>query len=156
MIRFQPSYPLKRVSLPTLKSKGHECAGNSQGEEQECKHQRGADDRGRLGERTGGGNRDRPLANRRGRSDTHDVTRRIGGEKKAPDQPGPQCSKSTDAYFSEVLIELNLVFRLLPRPLTTAIMASEMPAAMRPYSMAVAPDWSFTKRAIRFFIDNSM
>src|SRR4029077_8887124 len=31
-------------------------------------------------------------------------------------------------------------------------MASEMPAAMRPYSMAVAPDSSFTKRAIRFFI----
>jgi hypothetical protein len=27
-----------------------------------------------------------------------------------------------------------------------------MPAAIRPYSIAVAPDSSFTKRAIRFFI----
>src|SRR5690349_7975747 len=56
------------------------------------------------------------------------------------------------AYFSELLIEVKLVFSLLPRPLTAAIIASEMPAAMRPYSMAVAPDSSFTKRAIRFFI----
>jgi hypothetical protein len=31
-----------------------------------------------------------------------------------------------------------------------------MPAAMRPYSIAVAPDSSFTKRAIRFFIGYSM
>jgi hypothetical protein len=30
-----------------------------------------------------------------------------------------------------------------------------MPAAMRPYSMAVAPDSFFTKRTIRFFIDGS-
>src|SRR5689334_10939658 len=44
------------------------------------------------------------------------------------------------AYFSELLIEVNLVFRFEPRPLTTAMMASEMPAAIRPYSMAVAPD----------------
>jgi len=63
---------------------------------------------------------------------------------------------ATVAYLSEVLIELNLVFKLLPRPLTTAIIASEMPAAMRPYSIAVAPDSSFTKRAIRFFIGYSM
>src|SRR6202158_1589718 len=62
----------------------------------------------------------------------------------------------TVAYFSELLTEVNLVFRLAPRPLTTAMIASEMPAAIRPYSMAVAPDSSFTKRAIRFFIGNSM
>jgi hypothetical protein len=45
-------------------------------------------------------------------------------------------------YFNEVLIELNIVFRLLPRPLTAAMIASEMPAAISPYSMAVAPDSS--------------
>src|SRR5215210_8849159 len=56
------------------------------------------------------------------------------------------------AYFSELLIEVNLLFRLVPRPLTTAMIASEMPAAIRPYSMAVAPDWSITKRAIKLFI----
>jgi hypothetical protein len=35
------------------------------------------------------------------------------------------------AYFSEVLIEVNLVLRLVPRPLTTAMIASEMPAAIQ-------------------------
>src|ERR1700687_3142100 len=50
-------------------------------------------------------------------------------------------------YFSELLMSVNLVLRLEPRPLTTAMIASEMPAAIRPYSMAVAPDSSFKKRA---------
>ena len=36
------------------------------------------------------------------------------------------------AYFSEVLIEVNLVLSFVPRPFTTAMMASEMPAAIRP------------------------
>src|SRR5580693_2471332 len=66
---------------------------------------------------------------------------------------GPCRSSWSVAYFSEELIEVNLVFRLEPRPLTTAMIASEMPAAISPYSMAVAPDSFFTKRAIRFFID---
>ena len=48
-------------------------------------------------------------------------------------------------YFSEVLIELNMVFKLLPRPLTAARIAIEMPAAIRPYSIAVAPDSSDKK-----------
>src|SRR5215467_9519880 len=47
---------------------------------------------------------------------------------------------------------VNFVLRVLPMPLTTAMMATEMPAAMRPYSMAVAPDSSFTKRVTRVFI----
>src|ERR1700759_708610 len=68
--------------------------------------------------------------------------------------PGPLIS-ADQTYFSEVLIDVNFVFRLVPRPLTTAMMASEMPAAIRPYSMAVAPDSSFTKRAIRFFISKT-
>jgi hypothetical protein len=49
---------------------------------------------------------------------------------------------SPNAYFSELLTELNMVFRLLPRPLTAARIAIEMPAAIRPYSIAVAPDSS--------------
>jgi hypothetical protein len=58
---------------------------------------------------------------------------------------GPDRLMSVDlsalvlTYCSEVLIEVNLVFSLVPRPFTTAMMASEMPAAIRPYSMAVAP-----------------
>jgi len=35
-----------------------------------------------------------------------------------------------------------MVFRLLPSPLTTAMIASAMPAAISPYSIAVAPDSS--------------
>ena len=42
-------------------------------------------------------------------------------------------------YFSELLIEVNWVLRVVPRPLTTAMIASAIPAAMRPYSIAVAP-----------------
>ena len=46
------------------------------------------------------------------------------------------------AYFSELLIEVNWVLRAVPNPFTTVIIASAMPAAIRPYSIAVAPDWS--------------
>src|SRR5437868_5001437 len=35
------------------------------------------------------------------------------------------------------------------------MIAIAMPAAIRPYSMAVAPDSSFTKRETRFFIDDN-
>ena len=42
--------------------------------------------------------------------------------------------------MSELLIELKLAFRVEPRPFTAAMIASEMPAAIRPYSIAVAPD----------------
>src|SRR4051812_24492286 len=76
---------------------------------------------------------------------------------KGPGLPRAFAARqSALVYFSDVLIEVNLVFRLEPRPLTTVMIASEMPAAIRPYSMAVAPDWSFTKRAIRLFIGSSM
>jgi hypothetical protein len=49
-------------------------------------------------------------------------------------------------YFSWVEMLVNLVFKVEPIVLTTAMMATEMPAAMRPYSMAVAPD-SFFRNA---------
>jgi hypothetical protein len=42
-------------------------------------------------------------------------------------------------YFSEVLIDANLVFKWAPMPFTTAMIASEIPAAINPYSIAVAP-----------------
>jgi hypothetical protein len=44
------------------------------------------------------------------------------------------------AYFNEVLTDENTVLRLLPRPFTAAMIASAIPAAIRPYSIAVAPD----------------
>src|SRR5205823_13100202 len=43
------------------------------------------------------------------------------------------------AYLSAVDTEVKVVFSLVPRPETTVMMATEMPAAIRPYSMAVAP-----------------
>jgi hypothetical protein len=45
-------------------------------------------------------------------------------------------------YFSELLIAVYFVLRFVPRPLTTAMMASAIPAAIKPYSIAVAPDSS--------------
>jgi hypothetical protein len=62
----------------------------------------------------------------------------LEGEISISRRPEPP-QLSLQRYFSEVLIELNMVFRLLPRPLTAARIAIEMPAAIRPYSMAVAP-----------------
>ena len=47
-----------------------------------------------------------------------------------------------ERYFKELEIDVKLVFRVVPRPFTTAMIASEMPAAIKPYSMAVAPDSS--------------
>jgi hypothetical protein len=41
-----------------------------------------------------------------------------------------------------VLIELNEVLTDVPSPLTTAMIANAIPAAINPYSIAVAPDSS--------------
>ena len=55
-----------------------------------------------------------------------------GEDNKGPGMPrGLCCSHITVAYFSELLIEVNLAFRLEPRPLTTAMIASAMPADHR-------------------------
>jgi hypothetical protein len=48
----------------------------------------------------------------------------------------------TRFYFNELLIDVNWPFRLVPRPFTTAMIASAIPAAIKPYSIAVAPDSS--------------
>jgi len=45
-------------------------------------------------------------------------------------------------YFKELLIEVNFSFMVVPRPFTTVMIASAMPAAIRPYSIAVAPESS--------------
>jgi hypothetical protein len=41
-------------------------------------------------------------------------------------------------YFNELLIDANVVLSLVPTPLTTEMIASAIPAAINPYSMAVA------------------
>ena len=45
-------------------------------------------------------------------------------------------------YFNELLMLVKLVLSVEPRPFTAAMIASAIPAAIRPYSIAVAPDWS--------------
>jgi hypothetical protein len=45
----------------------------------------------------------------------------------------------------------NLEFNVVPSVLTTAMIATEMPAAIKPYSIAVAPD-SFLRNATNFDI----
>src|SRR5262249_62115225 len=47
----------------------------------------------------------------------------------------------------------NVFFNWPPSVFTVAMMATEMPAAMRPYSMAIAPDSSRRKRAIEDFME---
>jgi hypothetical protein len=49
-------------------------------------------------------------------------------------------------YLSWLEILLNVVLRLVPRVPTATMMATDMPAAIRPYSIAVAPDRSFQNR----------
>ncbi len=54
-------------------------------------------------------------------------------------------------HLSEALIEVKLAFRFVPILLTAVIITIEMPAAINPYSMAVAPDSSRRKpNKIRF------
>jgi hypothetical protein len=47
-----------------------------------------------------------------------------------------------EAYLSEVLIATKLVLRADPTPLTATMIVIAMPAAIKPYSMAVAPESS--------------
>jgi hypothetical protein len=56
------------------------------------------------------------------------------------------------AYFSEVLIESKLVLSLEPTPCTAVMMAIAMPAAIRPYSIAVAPDSSLKNAKTKVFM----
>jgi len=55
-------------------------------------------------------------------------------------------------YFRELLIEVNFALSLTPSPFTTEMIASEIPAAINPYSMAVAPDSLRKKRTNVFTV----
>jgi hypothetical protein len=57
--------------------------------------------------------------------------------------PAPKYPRKEGDYFSEVLIASKFELILPPRPFTAAMIATAIPAAIRPYSMAVAPDSSF-------------
>src|SRR5271165_6853387 len=72
-----------------------------------------------------------------------------------PEPEPPVQRRRRSAYLSAVETLVKVVFSFEPRPCTTAMIATEMPAALRPYSMAVAPDSSFTNFK-RFFIFGSI
>jgi hypothetical protein len=62
----------------------------------------------------------------------------------------PQNRCGAGRHLSDVLILLKLDDSLVPRPLTVAMIATEMPAAIKPYSMAVAADSSARNLRIIF------
>lgn len=51
----------------------------------------------------------------------------------------PAEEAASKTYFKELLIDVNMPLRFVPNPFTAAMIAIEMPAAISPYSMAVAP-----------------
>jgi hypothetical protein len=59
------------------------------------------------------------------------------------------------SYFSAVATLVKVALRDEPKVDTTVMIATEMPAAMRPYSIAVAPDSSAKKRLNLFMIEPS-
>ena len=69
--------------------------------------------------------------------------------------PGPKMPPEIGDYFSELLMVSKFELSLLPRPLTAVMIAIEMPAAIRPYSMAVAPDSSFKNDLMSDFMAGS-
>src|SRR4051812_21855151 len=81
-------------------------------------------------------------------------------EKKRPRRVAGASSEPLGGTYlpavpSWVDTVLNVFFSWPPSEFTTVMMATEMPAAMRPYSMAVAPDSSFMKCCTKVFIGYS-
>ena len=76
----------------------------------------------------------------------------LSHDRRGIPRRSPSGIRFCPAYFRLVEMVLKLVDSLVPTPCTAAMIARAMPAAIRPYSIAVAPDSSFTKRATSFFI----
>src|SRR5258708_37615243 len=67
--------------------------------------------------------------------------------------PGPEMPPEMGSYFSELLMLSNFVLSWVPRPFTMVMIAIAIPAAIRPYSMAVAPDSSLKNDLMIDFMD---
>ena len=59
-------------------------------------------------------------------------------------------------YWRAVETAVNFVLRRVPICVSTVMQTTAMRAAMRPYSIAVAPDSSFAKRLKRVFMVGSL
>lgn len=66
---------------------------------------------------------------------------------RKPNVPTKPSQPVLKSYFSDVLIVVYFLPSVVPRPFTAATIAIEMPAAISAYSMALAVDSSFKKRA---------
>src|SRR3954453_15324141 len=73
------------------------------------------------------------------------------GRLARPVPNGPRNGR----YFSELLMVSKFVLSLLPRPFTAVMIAIAIPAAIQPYSMAVAPDSSLKNDLMTDFIAGS-
>jgi hypothetical protein len=87
-----------------------------------------------------------------------DISRSNSGPKRK--RPGAWRARSRNApemggYFSELLMVLKFVDSWVPRPFTAVMIAIAIPAAIRPYSMAVAPDSSLKNDLMIDFIAGS-
>jgi hypothetical protein len=86
------------------------------------------------------------------------LTSRIWRTTRSPDhrrarQPGvSNHAVRNEAYFGWLEMLLNVLFSNVPRVFTATMIATEIPAAIRPYSMAVAPASSFRKRRTSFLM----
>jgi hypothetical protein len=80
------------------------------------------------------------------------VIRAVAGEAESS---APTASKPLAVYFSDEFTELKTPFSVVPRPFTAAMIANEMPAAIKPYSIAVAADSSFQKQTNKRLISTS-
>jgi hypothetical protein len=74
--------------------------------------------------------------------------------KKGPGDvpPGPENAAGCSNYFSEVLIVLKFALSWVPTPCTAVMIAIAIPAAISPYSIAVAPDSSLINLKISVFM----
>src|SRR5580704_15729786 len=83
------------------------------------------------------------------------IARELRGGFPGPIQFFPHSAfdaRYLPAVASCELTVLKVVCNWVPRAFTTAMIATEIPAAINPYSMAVAPDSSFAKRATSLFM----
>ncbi len=73
----------------------------------------------------------------------------VRGERGSGGLPEHACSRF--AYLRAVETLPKTTFSDVPSAPTTVMIATEMPAAMRPYSMAVAPELVLKKRRYKIF-----
>src|SRR5437879_1832925 len=80
-----------------------------------------------------------------------------GPKRRRPGAWGARSRNAPDMgdYFSEVLMVLKLVVSWVPTPCTALMIAIAIPAAIRPYSMAVAPDSSLKNDLMIDFMTGS-